>query len=295
MRSATRFAASGAVTSSLRASERIVIDDTKRLWAEDMPAVYEQWLVPTVFRPFAIDLAQRVAARRPQRILELAAGTGVLTRELTALLPHADIVATDFNDAMVDVGRRHVPTARWQQADAMRLPFDVGEFDLVCCQFGVMFFPDRRHAFADARRVLAPGGALVFNVWGELAQHHFEAAVVEALATVFPEDPPTFLADIPHGHADPAPIVAALQAAGFGDPRVEAVTVSGSANSAADLATGYCYGTPLRGEIAARADLVATRTALATEMTRLLGVGEITGQMTAYVYDATSGDAPSSP
>src|SRR4051794_8068268 len=108
-----------------------------------MPEAYEKRLVPTVFGPFAVDLAARVAARAPARVLELAAGTGALTRELARAVPQAEVTATDLNDAMVDFGRARVPGATWRQADAMRLPFDDGSFDVVACQFGVMFLPDK--------------------------------------------------------------------------------------------------------------------------------------------------------
>src|SRR3954462_14793955 len=107
-----------------------------------MSAAYDEYLVPAVFRPYADDLAARVARYRPPAVLELAAGTGVLTQAVAARLPETQITATDLNVAMVDVGSVHVPTATWRQADAMQLPFEDAVFDLVACQFGVMFFPD---------------------------------------------------------------------------------------------------------------------------------------------------------
>src|SRR6476620_10676147 len=107
-----------------------------------MPEAYEKWLVPTVFGPFAVDLAARVAACTPARVLEVAAGTGALTRELARVIPGAEITATDLNEAMVAFGRVRAPGATWQQADAMQLPFDDATFDVVACQFGVMFLPD---------------------------------------------------------------------------------------------------------------------------------------------------------
>ena len=122
--------------------------DADRAWVDTMPAAYDRWLVPTVFQPFAVDLARRAAARPVGAALELAAGTGVLTRELLGVA--TAVTATDLNDAMVDLGARQVPAARWRQADATRLPFDDAAFDLVACQFGVMFFPDRPAAYAEA-------------------------------------------------------------------------------------------------------------------------------------------------
>lgn len=136
-----------------------------------MPVAYEQYLVPVVFRPFAEDLAARAAALNPGRVLELAAGTGVLTSVLLSAAPSVELTATDLNEAMVTFGSARAPGAVWRQADAQRLPFPDGGFDLVVCQFGVMFFPDRVAAFSEIRRVLAPGGRFLFNTWGPLATH----------------------------------------------------------------------------------------------------------------------------
>jgi len=135
------------------------------VWAEDMSAAYDEYLVPAVFRPYADDLASRVARHRPGVVLELAAGTGVLTQTMRARLPGTRITATDLNLAMVEVGSAKVPSATWRQADAVQLPFGDASVDLVACQFGVMFFPDRAAAYAEARRVLRPGGELLLMVY----------------------------------------------------------------------------------------------------------------------------------
>src|SRR3954469_12403800 len=216
-----------------------------------MSAAYDECLVPAVFRPYADDLASRVARHRPQVVLELAAGTGVLTEAMTASLPSVHITATDLNVAMVDVGSAKVPSATWRQADAMQLPFDDASVDLVACQFGVMFFPDRPAAYAEVARVLRPGGHFLFNCWGPLATHDVEATVIAALAQCFPGDPPSFLARVPHGYHDPDRVASDLTAARFGDIRIDTVELLCTATSAGDLARGYCRGTPLRGEIEA--------------------------------------------
>ena len=146
--------------------------DADRRFTGSVAEIYESLLVPMIFAPCAQDLAERAAARRPARVLEQAAGTGVLTRALDAALPaRTRIVATDLNQAMLDqaiaVGGTRA-SVEWRQADAMALPFADGEFDLVVCQFGVMFFPGKGEAFAEARRVLAPGGTLLFNCWDKI-------------------------------------------------------------------------------------------------------------------------------
>jgi SAM-dependent methyltransferase len=252
-----------------------------------MPEAYERWLVPAVFRPFAVDAARRVSAHAPRRVLELAAGTGVLTRELAGAVPSAEITATDLNRAMVDFGRRQVPGPVWQQADATSLPFADAEFDVIVCQFGVMFFPDKPAAFAEARRVLTPEGTLVMSAWADVDTHGFQAAVVAGLARAFPDDPPPFMAAVPHGSADSDVVAADLRSAGFPVVIVEAVTLEGHAPSAQDLAAGYCTGTPLRAEIEERGDLGATTSIVAAEIEARLGTGQVRGRMTAHVYEAT--------
>ncbi len=261
-------------------------DDAQVRWVGSMPEAYERWLGPTLFQPFAVDLARRVAARRPVRVLELAAGTGVLTREILAALPGCELTATDLNPAMVEFGRRRAPAATWRQADALDIPFDAGRFDVVVCQFGVMFFPDKPAGFAEARRVLAPDGTLVVNTWAELARHDFDAAVVAALEQRFPDDPPVFLSGVPHGYADVDAVVADVEAGGLECLTVETLTLEGRAASIADIATGFCTGTPVRAEIEARDDLSAATAGLTETMLARFGPGPVTGRMAAHVIEA---------
>lgn len=251
-----------------------------------MAEIYDNFLVPAMFAPFAADLSGRVASYAPARVLELAAGTGGLTRELCAALPGVDIVATDLNPAMVDRGQQRVPTATWRQADAQRLPFADATFDVTACQFGVMFVPDRAAAYAETRRVLVPGGRVVLAVWSTIAEHAFAAALVDALEAVFPDDPPTFVVRVPHGYADPAVVHAELAAAGFDQIAVDTVTLKGHAASTDDLVTGFCLGTPLRAALATRRDLAQARAEVARAMTERLGPGPCTARMTAHVVTA---------
>lgn len=263
------------------------MDDT-RTWAADMPAAYERALVPTVFAPFAEDLAPRVLAPSPARVLELAAGTGVLTRHLAPGVPAGGLVATDLNTAMVELGRGQVPEATWRQADALDLPFAPASFDAVVCQFGVMFFPDKAAGFAQARRVLAPGGRVLMTTWGPLAEHDFEAAVTAVLARLLPDDPPTFLADLPHGYADPERLGADARTGGLSDVEVEQVAVAGRAPSVAELARGYCEGTPLRAALEQRGDHASLTAQVADALVGELGPGPVTGRMTAYLVTGTA-------
>jgi SAM-dependent methyltransferase len=267
---------------------RVTGFNADRRWSESMPAAYEHYLVPVVFEPFAADLAARAAALEPRRILELAAGTGALTSRLLVTAPSAEVTATDLNEAMVAFGSVRAPGAVWRQADAQRLPFPDHGFDLVVCQFGVMFFPDRVAAFTEVRRMLAPGGRFLFNTWGPLETHAFEVALQAGLERAFPLDPPRFFATVPHGCADPTRVAAELAAADLAVEQEQKLTLEGRAASIADLATGYLTGTPLRAAVAERGGAPAVRATVVEEMTARLGPGPVTAPMTAYVFRAAA-------
>jgi len=254
-----------------------------------VPKLYETHLVPLIFAPYAADLARRVAARSPARVLEIAAGTGVVTRALAqALPPGSALVATDLNAAMLDEARS-VGASRpveWRVADAMTLPFDDASFDAVVCQFGAMFFPDKPRAFAEARRVLVPGGSFFFNVWDRIEENDFAHTVTAALAARYPADPPRFLARTPHGYSDRATIERDLAAGGFDKPAAIATVAARSPAASARIpAIAYCQGTPLRGEIEARdaAGLAEATDAAAAALAARYGAGAIDGRIRAHV------------
>lgn len=261
-----------------------------RAFAGSIPQLYERYLVPLIFEPYAVDLAGRVARHAPREVLEIAAGTGVVTRQLARVLPAVSrITATDLNAPMIQEAQARgteVPV-KWRAADATDLPFDDACFDAVACQFGVMFFPDKARAFAEARRVLRPGGRLFFNAWDAIGHNEFADVVTQALARLFPDDPPRFMARVPHGYADPGVVRRDLAAGGFaGDVQVEVVTASSRAASARDAAIAFCQGTPLRNEIEARrpgALAEATDRAEAALAGRF-GHGLIEGRIQAIVY-----------
>jgi SAM-dependent methyltransferase len=260
--------------------------DRDRSWDGAMAETYDRHLGPTVFHPFAVDLVRRAAGTAAHRVLEVAAGSGVVTRELVGALPDATLVATDLNPAMVRTGAERVPRAHWAVVDGQRLPFRDRGFDLLVCQFGIMFLPDKPAAFAQARRVLAPGGRLLFTTWDALHTHGFERAVTVGLRRAFPDDPPRFLEQIPHGYHDLAQVVADVRAGGFTAVCAETVTVTGHAASAAALAVGYCTGTPLRAGIVGRGDLASTTARVEEALTAQLGAGPIEAEMSAHVVEA---------
>lgn len=254
-----------------------------------IPETYERAMVPLLFTPYAIDMARRAAQRRPQRVLEIAAGTGAVTRHLLQELPDAHIVATDLNEAMLVQARKAVqsPRIEWRQADAQHLPFPDAGFDAVLCQFGVMFFPDKVLAFSEARRVLKPGGMYCFNVWDGISHNDFSATINHALAKVFPDDPPRFLPRMPFGYHDVEVIRGELARGGFtGAVTHEVVTATSRAESARITALALCQGSPLRADIEARdpARLQEATDAAAAALAAKYGEGPIEGKMQAIVF-----------
>ncbi len=268
--------------------------NTDKVFSGSIPQLYDTHLVPLIFAPYADDLAGRLRPMSLTRVLEVAAGTGVVTRALAATLPEAaGIVATDLNQPMLDQAAA-IGTTRaveWRQADAMQLPFGDGTFDAVVCQFGVMFFPDKAKAFAEARRVLRPGGVLVFNVWDRIEENEFADTVTTALASVFPDDPPRFMARTPHGYHDPGVIARDLRVGGFLAPKIETVAARSRATSARIPAIAFCQGTPLRSEIETRdASRMAEVIDVATEaIARRFGRGAVDGKIQAHVVTVDFG------
>jgi ubiquinone/menaquinone biosynthesis C-methylase UbiE len=264
---------------------------TDKVFAGSIPEIYERFLVPLIFESYASDLAARLTEIEPCNVLETAAGTGVLTRALAEQLsPAARIVATDLNQPMLDHAATRMQDARveWRQADALALPFADESFDAVACQFGVMFFPDKTQGYKEARRVLRPGGRFFFNVWDRISENDFADVVTEALAGIFPNDPPRFMARTPHGFYDVDRIRAELNAAGFTGISVDAVDRISKAASPMEPAIAYCQGTPLRNEIGARdASRLAEATNLAADaLARRFGHGAVEGRIRAFVITA---------
>lgn len=267
------------------------MEQADRLFVGSIPELYDRYLGPVFFAPYADDLTARLAVSAPTRVLEIAAGTGVATRVLAAALPATtEIVATDLNQPMLDFAAARTSDANvtWRQADAMRLPFDDSGFDAVACQFGAMFFPDKVKAYREARRVLRPGGWLHFNVWDRIEDNELAHVLTEALASLFPDDPPRFLTRTPHGYHDPNTIRDELRSAGFTEVTIETVKQSSRVVSARDPAIGLCQGTPLRGEIEARA---SSRLGEATDVASRaiaarFGDGPLEARMQAHVIAA---------
>ncbi len=259
------------------------------VFAGAVPELYDLHLVPMIFEPYAQEVARRAAALSPRRVLETAAGTGAVTRELSRALPErTEIIATDLNPAMLERAREvgTLRPVRWQQADAMQLPFEDGSFDLVVCQFGAMFFPDKVQGYREALRVLRPGGKFILAVWDRIEDNEFTDVVVQPLAACSPADPPRFLRRTPHGYFERDVIVADLADAGFTQPpQFDTVSARSRASSAQIPAIALCQGTPMRGEIEARQPptLAEATAACVAALTERFGTGAVDAKIQAHV------------
>jgi SAM-dependent methyltransferase len=234
-----------------------------------VPENYDRYLGPALFEPYALDLVSRLPPHGG-RVLELACGTGRVTRHLRAALPGAaTLVATDLNEPMLVYARAAVPDAGivWQQADAQALPFEEASFDVVVCQFGLMFLPDKVQGLREARRVLATGGVFIAAVWESVAENPHARSIEAVLAELFPDDPPRFL-DSPHGYHDSGRIRADYEAAGWETVSIESLRLTGRSASAREIAVGFASGSPLTHELAARG---ADPAAVADRITGALG------------------------
>jgi len=256
-----------------------------------VPEFYDHYLRFLQFQPYADDLADRLASLTSGSLLETAAGTGIVTETLAARLPATvEIVATDLNQPMLDyaANKPGMGRVRFRQADAQQLPFGDGVCDVVVCQFGVMFFPDRVLALREARRVLRSGGRLLFNVWDRRAENPIKDATIAGLEARYPAHPSWFLERTPCGYHDPDVIRADVRAAGFATCTIETVTRTGRATDARAVAIGFCQGTPMRAEIESldpRGLDAATDAAAAAVMARF-GLGAVEAKLQALVIEA---------
>jgi len=224
-------------------------------FAGSIPTAYDKYLGPMFFVPYAEDLAARLNVPEQSSVLEVACGTGILTRILRDRLPaSAKLIATDLNEPMFRVAAAKFSpddAVEWKQADACSLPFGDRLFDAVVCQFGFMFVPDKTLCAREARRVLKPGGTFLFNVWDSLAENPLGRVAHETIASFFEKDPPLFF-QVPFGYHDHDEIKRVLEAAGFRDVRLDVVSKTSRPTRAEDAAVGLVQGSPVSAAIAER-------------------------------------------
>lgn len=229
--------------------------DQNAIFGGSIPENYDRYLGPSFFEPFADDLVARLDPKRHQKVLEVACGTGIVTRRLRDCLPaEAELIATDLNPAMFALAQHKFDPKEnviWREADASALPFADGSFDAVVCQFGVMFFPDKEVAMRETHRVLRSGGVFLFNVWDSLEQNPVARTAHEMIASFFDHDPPSFY-EVPFGFHDVNVIRGLLETTGFQEIEISAVAMPCQSRSAAEFAIGLVRGNPVATAIQER-------------------------------------------
>ena len=207
-----------------------------------IPENYDRYLGPILFEPYAADLASRLNVSADASVLELACGTGIVTRRLLDRLgPEAKLWATDLNDSMLNYARAKLgakTSVEWKQADASELPFADQSFDAAVCQFGLMFFPDKKRAASETWRVLKSGGSVLFSVWDAIEQNDLPQVAHQVVSKFFEDNPPDFY-DIPFSFHDPEAIRSLLSAAGFDRLQLTRLPLTAMAASARDVAAGF--------------------------------------------------------
>lgn len=222
-------------------------------FAHSTPALYDRYMGPLLFEACAMAVANRVSILQPSRILETAAGTGIVTRAVHRVVPAAQIVATDINPALLEYARAamNAPNVSFQPADAQNLPFPAKSFDLVLCQFGMMFFPDKIRANQEARRVLSPNGLYLLVTFNALELNPIPKAAEDAVNALFLDAPINYMRSGPFCYAEPTRIKRDLLDAGFTGVEIETINLSSLVNCQ-DAAQGLVFGSPLRSEIERR-------------------------------------------
>ncbi len=264
--------------------------DHNVLFQGEIPKNYDRYLGPVIFEPYARDIARRLVDRGIQSLLEVACGTGIVTRHLRNTLPMSvEMTATDLNADMFEFAKlkfRDGERVRWQQADASALPFPDGSFDAIVCQFGFMFVPDKAAAMRESYRVLRNGGVLLFNVWDSFDANPFAQIAHTTIASFFDRDPPRFY-QIPFSLYDSKLVRPLLEAAGFQKIESFVETNSCRSTSAKEFATGLIRGNPVGAEATERGvnpeELIAS---VAKKLAERFGAEPLQSTMQAIVWEA---------
>jgi ubiquinone/menaquinone biosynthesis C-methylase UbiE len=264
--------------------------DQNAVFGGSIPENYDRYLGPSFFEPFANDMVARLDPSRNRSVLEIACGTGIVTRRLRdRLSTEARLVATDLNPAMFVLAQKKFDpkeNVTWLEADAGVLPFADGSFDAALCQFGAMFFPDKEAAMRETHRVLNAGGVFLFNVWDSLGKNPVALTAHETIGSFFDHDPPNFY-ELPFGFCDPDLIRQLLGKAGFAEIEISVVTLPCRNSSAAEFAIGLVRGNPVATAIEERGgDVDRVVRAVEKKIGERFGVAPVETTMRALVCRA---------
>jgi ubiquinone/menaquinone biosynthesis C-methylase UbiE len=257
-----------------------------------IPEMYDRHLGPLFFEPYAADLADRVARQRPKRVLEIAAGTGIVSRRLIDALPVGTaLTVTDLNAPMLEFARQKTGSrghnAEWRQADAQQLSFPDESFDMVVCQFGVMFFPDKLRGLREFNRVLEKSGSLILSVWDSFDTNPVQSIAHSTIGKFFETDPPDFY-QVPCGMGDIREIRRLVEDAGFKETVIETISLTVRSESAESAALGLIRGNPVVNVIRERgtADIEEITPALARALEERFGTRSIQVALRAHIVTA---------
>lgn len=233
------------------------MNTTSTAFDGSIPENYDAYLGPLLFEFSAKDLAGRVKKMVGEsgEVLEIAAGTGVSTKLLRSALPeNVSILATDLSEGMLGHARKKrgdLTNVTYEVADALELPYENDRFDVVVCQFGIMFFPDKQKGLGEMMRVVKPGGFVIFNVWDTLEQNSIVELAARVISTFFESEPPKFL-HIPFGYNNVTEIKGLMENAGLDAINAEVIAATVEGSSPRDIARGFVTGNPTIIEIQAR-------------------------------------------
>jgi ubiquinone/menaquinone biosynthesis C-methylase UbiE len=260
------------------------------VFSGSIPHHYEDFLGPMFFEPYAIEVSKRINPSAVQVALELACGTGRVTRHLRNVIPSkAKLIASDISPDMLAVAKEKLRSANieWQIIDAQDLPFDDNSIDVVVCCFGYMLVPDKSKAFAEAYSVLRPGGMLLIATWDKL-EHNAASHVYRTVAKKYLIDPLPETYKLPFSMNDDKEIRNDLQQAGFSKIMVERVDKISASPSAKEAANGLAQGGSIYNEIMKRnpAWIEEIKETVEKELAEKFGASPMQAPMRALITQA---------
>ncbi len=244
-----------------------------------VPENYERYLVSSIFGPWASDLVEVAALRPSDRVLDIACGTGIVARTAARRLGSGGtVVGLDLSAPMLEAARSAAAnegvSVEWREGSALKLPLPDAAFDVVFCQQGLQFFPDRPAALLEMHRVLAAGGRLVLSVWREIERSPGFAVLAEALTRHIGPEAGTLMTSGPFGLSNAEELRALIAAARFSDIALRSALKALRFTSPNEFVLRYAAGSAL-GSLVAGAD----------DDARTVFLAEVDARLQSYVDD----------